>query len=361
MKLTYHILSIVLLISMGSCKKGLEIAPPSELSDEFLATKKGAVALLNGVYANGQFIADPGANRIYVEEATTDNLVNYRGILNIDLLPFQNFNWLPTTPFISQFYNKNFTTIRDANILLNSLSSNSELSDTEKKLITAEARFLRGLAYFYLYNWFGPVPLNTQPFTSPNDNFSTPKVAEPELLTFIETELTAAATDLPGTIQVTGKASKGAALGVLAKFYLQTRNWAKAAEAAKQVMELGLYQLQPDYSALFAKANKGNTEMVFVYPAIGRINFGNVWTANALPPQYPTTVFNTATQVCIPLAFYNTFGANDKRKNLILTSYTSTTGASINLLTGVEYQNPRSLKYPIDPQADDRHHANDFP
>lgn len=362
MKSIQHIFRLLLIITLAAgCKKGLDLPPASELSDAFLQTKKGATALLNGVYADGQFIADPGVNRIYVEESTTDVLVNYRGALNVDVLPFQSFNWLPTTGFLSQFYTKNYTTIRDANILLVNIPANTELSAAEKTLMTAEAKFLRALAYYYLYGWFGPVPLNTTPFTSPNDNFSVAKSDEAGLLSFIETELTTAAADLPASIAVTGKATRGAALGVLAKYYLQTKNWTKAAATAKQVMDLNLYGLQSDYTALFAKANKGNTEMIFVYPSISKIGFGNVWTANALPPQYPTTVFNTATQVCMPLAFYRTFAATDKRRNLILTSYTSTTGALIDLTTGVEYQNPRSLKYPLDPVADERHHGNDFP
>lgn len=362
MKSVYHILMTTLtLLLVTNCKKGLDIPPPSELSDDFLKTKKGAVALLNGVYANGQFIADPGVNRIYVEEATTDVLVNYRGALNIDVLPFQTFNWLPTAGFISQFYNKNYTTIRDANILLANTPTNPELSEAERTVMTAELKFLRGLSYYFLYGWFGPVPLITQPFTSPNDDFNVPKAEEAEMLKFIETELIQAATDLPTNVTVTGKASKGAALGVLAKFYLQTKNWTKAAETTKQVMDLNMYKLQADYTTLFAKASKGNSEMIFVYPSLNKIGFGNVWTANALPPQYPTTVFNTATQVCMPVAFYNTFAAADKRRNLILAAYISSTGASINLTTGAEYQNPRSLKYPIDPAADERHHGNDFP
>lgn len=362
MKSNYKIVALVVLIALTtSCKKGLDIPPPSELSDSFLQTRKGAQALLNGVYGNGQFIGDAGVNRIYLEEATTDVLINFRGFLNNNLLPFQNFNWLPTATYLFDFYNRNYQTIRDANILLANLPSNTELSQDEIKLMTAELKFLRGLAYHYLYGWFGPVPLITKAFTSSSDNFNVPRASEEEMMRFIEDELLAAANDLPMTVALTGKATKGAALGVLTKFYLQTKAWAKAAATAKQVMDLNIYKLQPDYTALFAKVNKGNSEMIYVYPAISRIGFGNVWTANALPPQYPTTVFNTATQVCVPVAFYNTFAATDKRRNLILTSYTSTTGASINLTTGVEYQNPRSLKYPIDLAADERHHGNDFP
>ena len=92
-----------------------------------------------------------------------------------------------------------------------------------------------------------------------------------------------------------------ARLGVLTKFYMMTKQWDKAASTAKQIMDGNQYILWPDYTTLFAIANKGNSEMIFVYPCIAQSGYGNVWTANALPPQYPTPVFNTATQVCVPV------------------------------------------------------------
>lgn len=353
--------SFCFFILIQSCKKGLNIPPASELSNEFVLTKKGAESLLNAVYADGQFNADPGANRIYIEEATTDVLVNYRGILNIDVLPFQNFAWLPTATFLSQFYSKNYVTIRDANLLLANVDANKELLETEKARMKAECRFLRALAYSYLYGWFGPTPLITEPFTNSNQEFNIPRADEAELINFIETELQAVVADLPETSSLTGKATQGAALGVLTKFYMVTKNWDEATNTSKQIMDAGRYKLWNDYTTLFAIANKGNSEMIFVYPCIALSGFGNIWTANALPPQYPTHVFNTATQVCMPVAFYNTFTEGDKRRDLILASYTNTLGAFIDLTTGVEYQNPRSLKYPIDPVAVDRNHADDIP
>ena len=356
----YLVLSSAILL-LTACTNSLDIQPVSELSDSFVQTRKGATAILNAVYSDGQFTGDPGVNRIYVEESTTDVLINYRGALNIDVLPFQSFAWLPTASFLSQFYTKNYVTIRDANILLASMATNPELSAVEKATMTAEARYLRALAYYYLYGWFGPVALITKPFASSGDDFKVPRTDETTLLTFIESELTASIADLPQTVTQTGKATKGAALGVLTKFYMTTKNWTKAATTAKQIIDSNQYKLWPDYTTLFAIGNKGNSEMIFVYPCIAKSGFGNVWTANALPPQYPTSVFNTATQVCMPVAFYNTFSATDKRRSLLLASYTTSAGVLTDLTKGVEYQNPRSLKYPIDPAAADRHHADDIP
>ena len=358
MKYTLLFVFTVLLLA---CTESLNVQPASELSDSFVQTSKGATAILNSVYSAGLFNADQGVNRIYAEEAPTDVLVNYRGFLNINVLPMQSFAWLPSSGFFGDFYSRNFTTVRNANIFLDAVGTNPELTPAQKATMTAEARYLRALAYFYMYGWFGPVALITKPFASATDDFQIPRATEAEITAFIETELLASAKDLPVKVSLTGLATQGAALGVLTKFYMMTKQWDKAATTAKQIIDGNQYKLWPDYATLFAIANKGNSEMIFVYPSIAKSGFGNVWTANALPPQYPTPVFNTATQVCVPVAFYNTFSSTDTRRSLLLSSYTTPAGQFIDLTTGVEYQNPRSLKYPIDPNAADRHHADDFP
>ena len=125
-------------------------------------------------------------------------------------------------------------------------------------------------------------------------------------------------------------------------------------------MYLGVYDLWEDYTTLFALENEGNSEMIFAFPCIPLDGNGNIWVANALPPQYPTTIFNTATQVCVPAEFYKTFAEDDQRKELMLTEYVSNQGETIDLLTGVEFQNPRSFKYPIDLRADSRAGGADF-
>ncbi len=357
-KYTVVILSFLIL---NGCKKVLDIQPASELSTTFLETKKGAVSLLNSAYGYSQWVADDGANRIYAEEATTDVLVNFRGALNVNVQPLQVFSWQADNSFFINNWTRNYLAIRDANNLLAIVDANKELSTAEKTQFIAEAKFIRALSYSFLYSWFGTVPLIQNAFTSSNEDFSLPRAEENELKNFIEQDLLEAANNLPATIALTGKATKGAALGVLTKFYLNTKNWTKAASTAKLIMDMNQYLLWPDYTTLFSLANEGNKEMIFVFPCIALEGYGNVWIANALPPQYPTPVFNTATQVCVPVAFYKTFDPNDKRRTLIVTSYTNTLNKPIDLLTGVEYQNPRSFKYPLDLNAANRMHGGDIP
>ena len=178
---------------------------------------------------------------------------------------------------------------------------------------------------------------------------------------FIAEDLTKAADLLTTTTNQYGRATKGAAWGILAEFYNNTRQWELAAYTAKKVMDLEILDIWPDYSILFCLENEGNVEMVFAFPAVNIEPYGNVCVANALPPLYNTPIMNTATQVCIPVAFYNTFSTDDHRRELILSSYVDKNGRFVDLTTGVEYQNPRSLKYPIDLNAQNRGGGADFP
>ncbi len=58
-------------------------------------------------------------------------------------------------------------------------------------------------------------------------------------------EFIAAADLLPLKQSEYGRATKGAALGFLTKFYLNTKQWQKCADAAQKVMDLGVYDLYP--------------------------------------------------------------------------------------------------------------------
>jgi len=353
---TFAICIAISCLTSGCAKQFLDVQPGSQYSSDFLDTREGIEAITNSAYQNILLTADEGVNRIYVEESCTDVFVNFRGLLNGNLQPFMDFTWASSQGYLQNFWRSNYRAVRDANLLLDAIPNHPQLDDEQKRQLTGEMHFIRGFAYAYLYGWFGPVPLVNQ-----NTDLFIPRSTDAEIRTQIESDLIAAADNLPTTAPLYGRATKGAALGLLAQYYLQTLQWEKASETAQKVIDLQIYDLWPDVRTLFAIANEGNKEMIYAAPAIAMEGYGNVWIANALPPGYNTDVMNTATQVCIPLAFYKTFANDDQRKALILTQYTNKNGAVINLTTGEEYQNPRSFKYPYDPAQVERHGGMDFP
>lgn len=352
MKRIKHYIFLLGLMAAGtSCEKALEVSPRSEFSpDNVLGTESGIKSLLYSAYAQAQ----TQINSRYVindSEMCTDMAFNTAGAENGQLITIINFTWDASLgTFAADVWEPNYRTIRDANGVIENIG-NVNTTDANKKLYAAEARVLRAQAYATLYTWFGPVPLRVPETQTGN----LARATEEEMRTFIESEIKAAIADLPnpGTEAAFGRYNKGIAYSILAKFLLNTKQWQKAAEAAKSVIDMNYYQLFGSFDGLFRTENKMNKEMILVLPCRPEDPFGNWFQAGALPaaykssPQFPnfvykTTMSNFATMYRLRTAFVNTFAANDTRKSLILTSYVNNSNATVDLSSG---DNARSFKY----------------
>ena len=341
------------LATLFACAKTLEVTPKSEFSPgNVLTSESGIKSLLFSAYAQQQTQSN---SRFVINdtEMCTDVGYDTGGGENGTLVTIINFTWDPSIgTFAGDLWNPNYASIRDANGVIENID-NVKTTDANKKLFQAEARALRGQAYAALYNYFGPVPLRT-PATQTGP---LARATDEEMKTFIEADLTQAIADLPapGKEEAYGRMNKGIANGLLAKYYLNTRHWQKAADAAKAVIDFSYYTLNPDFVALFRVENEGssNREMMLVLQCRTEDPFGNWFQAGALPPayktspqfpnyEYKTTMSNFATQYRLRTAFTNTFAPADKRLKLICTSYVNNNNQTIDLTTG---DNARSFKY----------------
>jgi hypothetical protein len=126
-----------------------------------------------------------------------------------------------------------------------------------------EAKFLRGLAYFNLVTLYENVPLVTT-VLAPEER---PASATPaQTWAQIELDFSDAATVLPPsyTGSDVGRATRGAALGMLGKARLQQRKWAEASTALGQVVSSGSYALLANYADNFRESTElRNTESLF--------------------------------------------------------------------------------------------------
>jgi hypothetical protein len=346
-----YICLLSLMATVTSCEKSLDVTPKSEFSpDGLLTSEAGIKSLLYSAYAESQ---QQNSTRYVINdsEMCTDMAFNTGGAENGQLITIINFTWDPSLgTFAADVWNPNYRSIRDANNVLQNIA-NVNTTDANKKLFTAEARVLRAQAYATLYSWFGPVPLRT-PETATGD---LARATDQQIKDFIEKDITESLADLPdpGKESAFGRYNKGVANALLAKFYLNTKQWQKAADAAKAVIDFNYYIIYPDFAQMFRIENKMNKEMILVVPCRPEDPFGNWFQAGALPPAYKSSpqfpnftykasMSNFATQYRLRSAFVNTFAANDKRKSLILTSYVNSSDVTVDLSTG---DNPRSLKY----------------
>lgn len=135
-----------------------------------------------------------------------------------------------------------------------------------KQVLKGEAYFLRALFYHELSNFYGGVPLIARiQNIDPPDELLVPRSTYEETVDFIVKTLDSAAQLLPEVRTSTdkGRASKAAALSLKGRQLLYAEQWAASAAASKEVMDMGVHQLFPDYESLFWSANNNNSEVVF--------------------------------------------------------------------------------------------------
>ncbi len=133
-----------------------------------------------------------------------------------------------------------------------------------KTRLVAEAKFLRGLFYFYLTLYFGHPPLILEP-SQPTMHPS--NATTEEAWAQVESDLAEAAENLPIVHSESdrGRATKGAAYALLGKAYLQQGQYQEAADAFEVLItgEAAIYDLMPNYRDNFLITSENNVESVF--------------------------------------------------------------------------------------------------
>jgi SusD family. len=361
------------LISFSSCEKALDQPVYSQLvPDNYLTTRDGILSVLRASYVREARLQSQQANKgtILSQEAVTDIMYSYAGADNRQMSQFLNFTWNSNLDWLfGMLWNPSYLAIRDANSVLDNIEK-ADLSEAERKQFIAEARFVRAISYYGLYIFFGPVPIRVSTLNGAEE---LARATEAEMQNFIETELLAVIADLPNPGQEEyGRANKGSARAFLCKFYLNTKQWQKCADMAKEVMDMTYYELYPDYSAMFRVENERNKEFIYVrpaYPAAVGNGPSNDWEAYVFPvgfksePKsglvYMTNWRNYAAQYTLRDQFYHTFDADDKRKETVITTYINQQNATVNLLNNKD--DTRPLKFWPDPAAIDGGGGNDVP
>ena len=330
--------------------------------ETFLQTEEGINSVLVSSYNNMQITANMRDRMYTLQEFPGDIMWEWGGSFASTAILFMNFNWDSQSTMVSTPWQQYYESIRNANSLLDNIEKVTSLSADKVKQYKAEARFIRAADYYYLWEIFGPVPLIT---TAKDLNMEPVRATNEEFDKFITTELQAAATDLPVTQSLWGKATKGAALSLLGKFYLNSLQWQKAADAAKQVMDLNKYKLfSGDLKNMFAVQNEVNDEVILTGPALATSSHSNIYMAHAFPPNYPiqSNWINYGAMFCVYNDWVKTYDPIDKRLGWFLFTYTEPNGKVHNLLDPKDAgQAVRCFKYVPDPGGVSQNHGNDVP
>ena len=242
-RLTCLLLSFTLLVS---CKEILEPAPNDIRVDDLTLNRAADAPLVRvGLYSAFRSMT---SSVVIAGDFTADNIQH-----NGTFTSYQEFGTkqiTSTNSDVQTFWGAMYRTIYVANFILEKLPKiTTGLTSDSRKQLTAEARFLRGLANFYGVYTYGDIPLVTT--TDQTTNRTINRSPKATVLAAVLADYEAALADLPDDSS-TGVAylSKHVVRAALARFYLYQKNWAQAETYAEQVIGSGKFTLVPDYNTI---------------------------------------------------------------------------------------------------------------
>ncbi|MBO6522483.1 MAG: RagB/SusD family nutrient uptake outer membrane protein [Balneolaceae bacterium] len=171
---------------------------------------------------------------------------------------------------VSQTWTESYDAINRANNVLSALDVIEDAATRTQ--VEAEAKFIRGVSYFYLVQFFGKpfsdgnaasnpgVPLVLTPTTGIDETSNVSRNTVAEVYAQVLSDLTDAEAGLPASNG--GYATSHAAAAFLSRVYLQQGNYAGARDAANRVISSGAFSLTATYVGAFNNA-ENSTEDVF--------------------------------------------------------------------------------------------------
>jgi hypothetical protein len=264
-----NILKITLLLALSiatSCKKSeLDQVNPNTLPvSQFWLSESDAEKGVNAIYH--MFYQNGGFNRwIYFRlDLTSDEGFSKSPWLELgDWTRFQYINY--------NFWEGNVNSFRDVykaiyrcNQVLAYVPKIEFADAAKKEQLLGQAKFLRGFYYYYAAILWENVPIVLTPQT-PTDLPAQATLTQ--VWAQVEKDLTEASTSLPDqyTGANIGRATKGAALAMLGKAYMQQHKWAEAKTAFDYLVTgagKSNYDLV-DFKENFRATQENNKESVF--------------------------------------------------------------------------------------------------
>lgn len=153
-----------------------------------------------------------------------------------------------------------FSLIRRCNDFLTNIEG-LEFSDVAKKNdMIGQVKTIRAFQYFDKNWWYGGIPIIDSYTTA--DEAKVARNTEEEVKQFVYNELDAAIPLLKETPSARGYIAKGTALALKMRSALYYGDYERAREAAKAIIDMGAYELEPDYSKLFLLEGQDSKEII---------------------------------------------------------------------------------------------------
>ncbi len=265
MKTNYKILLLLSLLTFVSCDDYLNKYPLDKPSNEtFYSTKDEIVMAVNACY---NFMTSriewPSFPTQFSSDLVTDIAVTRNSGTNF--VQFKKGELGSSSALSRLEWENYYKGVNRTNSLIDGMErAKANTPDAIFKRVKAEARAIRAICYMELIQKFGDVPLIIK-YVDATNALTLTRTPKSEVLQFIYTELGGATQDLPTTytnVGDKGRITKGTALAMKARIALYNSDWATAKKAAKDVMDLNVYKMYPNYRELFTYKGEYCAEII---------------------------------------------------------------------------------------------------
>jgi len=278
MKKILIFIAIIAVCIFNSCVK-LDLAPSDTLSEAVtFQDEAGCLKGIAGVYA---YLHDQNCMGIkYFDDVLANYCVGRSGFEEL-----ANGGMNSSNNLVSSHWASYYEGVARANNVIQMVTKNAQIltasgmSDELQQRYIAEAKFLRGLYYFYLVDRFGDVPYydETTIVSQSYNDMKKPRTSSAKVYENIRNDMDVAIAKLPKKWDTSnnGRATAGAAEALKAKTYLFEKNYAAAAPLFENVIKNYGYEIYPEYKDLFKAAGHASSEMIFSIQNIsGSTNYG---------------------------------------------------------------------------------------
>jgi len=245
-------------LSMTSCGDFFDQYPKDALTPAtYWKTEKDAESAVTACY-NQWVDYSQGSSIVFFEDIMSDIAYNYTRTKSYAYVA----TGTPTAAHAVQYYK--YVTIQRCNLFLQNINKVSFSNESYKNDLISQVRTIRAWNYFRLCWWYGGVPLMT---TTPNtsEEAQLPRNSESEVKKFVLDELNAAIPTLSDKPSQKGRIAKGTALAILMRANLYWGNYTDAREAARKIVNLNQYELDPDFLGMFNIAGQNSKEIIYAY------------------------------------------------------------------------------------------------
>ena len=240
----------------------LEEDPDFISPNNFYRNGDEVVTAVNGIYDD----LGAGWGNIMYARYCFDCVLGYSIGYEKEPLNYASGALAPDSWVVGSYWQTSYRAINKANIVI-TRTPEVEMEEDLKRRVMGEAKFLRAFFYYHLAVYFDDIPVSEEPTTELGD-YASNEGGKEKALQLAISDFREAVELLPESYEGAdiGRATKWAALGFLAKTYLETGQWAEAMQTAEQVVNAspdnGVY-LFDDFTFNFDSEHENMGERIF--------------------------------------------------------------------------------------------------